>query len=327
MPSPYTCVIAGLGWIGLTLDASRPPAEIYTHARACMAHEGFRLVGGVDASARKRDLFREITGVPAAARLGDLPLSPGDVDVCVVATPTSVRQSVVEEGLLLKPRLLLLEKPLAATRAEAERIVALCRMHEVPLAINYFRRFDPVLAGLRELFADGRHGRFVGAVCSYSGGVLNIASHYVDMFLYWMGKPSGVRLLHDAGSVGGDLRLGFALEYDERRVTFVPINGDSDVGEIDVFFERGRFRLEYFCENLVAYEAMPDPYFAGHKRLLPVAAPMQPDLLRYQYHVYDAIWRDLECSAGIPSTGETALETLACCMAVIDEAQRASRFA
>lgn len=327
MPSPYACVIAGLGWIGLTLDASRPPAEIYTHARACMAHEAFRLVGGVDASARQRELFRKITGVTAAERLGDLPLFPGDVDVCVVATPTSVRQSVVEECLQLKPRLLLLEKPLAATLAEAERIVALCRAHDVSLAINYFRRFDPVLAGLRELFSGGKHGRFVGAVCSYSGGVLNIASHYVDMFLYWMGKPSGVRLLHDAGSVGEDPRLGFVLEYGESMVTFVPINGDADVGEIDVFFERGRFRLEYFCENLVAYEATPDPYFAGHERLLPVAAPVQPDLLRYQYNVYDAIWRDLEFSAGIASTGETALETLSCCMAVIDEAQRTPRFA
>lgn len=53
----------------------------------------------------------------------------------------------------------LVEKPMASNAAECETMIAVCRQHNVTLAVAYYRRCYPTIMRLKQLLADGAVGR------------------------------------------------------------------------------------------------------------------------------------------------------------------------
>ncbi|MFZ2057566.1 MAG: Gfo/Idh/MocA family oxidoreductase [Acidimicrobiales bacterium] len=80
------------------------------------------------------------------------------VNAVVVATPTFTHAAVAR-SLLAPGRTLLVEKPLAATTAEATELVALAGRVGATLAVGHVERFNPAVLAVRELLAAGRLGR------------------------------------------------------------------------------------------------------------------------------------------------------------------------
>ena len=89
----------------------------------------------------------------ASALIGDR-----EVDAVYVATPPS---SHLEYALLAagagKP--VYVEKPMAPTRADCERMIAACAQARVPLFVAYYRRALPRFARIKELLDAGAIGR------------------------------------------------------------------------------------------------------------------------------------------------------------------------
>ncbi|GFK94852.1 scyllo-inositol 2-dehydrogenase (NAD(+)) [Fundidesulfovibrio magnetotacticus] len=316
--------MAGLGGIGLGYDLDRPPGDVFTHTRAFMADPGFRLVGGLDPSPARRELFTGACGRPAWTSFEEASRHMGQVDVVVLATPTILRLDVVRRCLELRPKIVLLEKPLAASLAEGRQVTDLCRDHGVLLAVNYFRRFDPVL---RDAVHTTQAGALVQATCRYTGGLLQSASHYVDLFLYWHGMPLDARLLYDdgpCGQAGEDRRLGFLLEYPEARIAFHPVQAPYGFGEMDLLFKEGRLRLEDQGERVAVFRAGPDPLYPGYRRLLPERID-EAQALRYLCPVTQALYGCLSSGDSLPSTGDTALQTLTVCDGLLHDAKNIAR--
>jgi predicted dehydrogenase len=121
------------------------------HARILSAMPGVTLVGVADPNAARA---AEIAAAHGTQPFPDATALP-PVDAVVVAAPTEVHADVaapfLERGVAV-----LVEKPLARTLEEADRLVALAARHGATLAVGHSERFNPaVLAALPHVASPG----------------------------------------------------------------------------------------------------------------------------------------------------------------------------
>ncbi|MDZ4180099.1 MAG: Gfo/Idh/MocA family oxidoreductase, partial [Coriobacteriia bacterium] len=116
------------------------------HIRILGSMPDVDLVGIVDPDTERAAGHIGTTGANVYASIAELP----DVDFAVVATPTHAHVEAALE-LIGKKTHLMIEKPLAATPEEAQRIVDAADAAGVVLAVGHVERFNAaisVLAGL-----------------------------------------------------------------------------------------------------------------------------------------------------------------------------------
>jgi len=157
------------------------------------------LCGVADIILEKATLVSEEHGIPAFSNARDL-LEQVDADAVVIATPeTEHLEPACEAAQAGKP--ILLEKPLAASSAQAHKIVQVVADANVPLMVAHCVRFDPRYAAARAAIRDGdlgevvhlaarRNGLLTGAqrnagCCSVS---MYLGVHDIDYMLWATGR-------------------------------------------------------------------------------------------------------------------------------------------
>ena len=126
------------------------------HARICSELPEIDLVGIYDVDEKR--------AAKTAARctckvFGSLEEVAEETEAASIVVPTD-RHRDIAAPFLARGRHLLVEKPIAATTAEAEEMVALAREHDAILQVGHVERFNPVLNYLDTV--DG-HPRFIEA--------------------------------------------------------------------------------------------------------------------------------------------------------------------
>ena len=142
---------------------------------------------------RDRARAREVAERHGAEALGDATELPADLDAATVAVPT-VDHARVASPLLERGLAVLVEKPIAASLAEAEGLVALAERRGAILAVGHTERFNPVV---RAAAGRLRAPRFVEAhrLGSFSARstdidvVLDLMIHDLDVVLSLVGRP------------------------------------------------------------------------------------------------------------------------------------------
>ncbi len=232
-------VVVGLGRMGSRYDAVPNPVP-QSHIGAVLGTVGLSLAAAVDPDPEARRLAATQWGDRLAGKLcADLPEAATQA-VIVLCGPTACRKEHVVAALAHAPRLLLLEKPLAGSLAEAAAIVTLLRNAGVPARVNFHRRFDPGFRSLRAAF----HGRPLGATFRYGKGLFNYGSHAVDLMTEWLGVPVEVQGLGRPTSspIGAeDPNLSFRCRSrDGAEALFLAVSGcPYDLFEGEVLFEDG----------------------------------------------------------------------------------------
>ena len=121
------------------------------HARILAELPGVTLVGVADPDTGRAAAVAADYGTRAFADAAALP----EIDIAVVATPTEVHAAVAAP-LLARRVSVLVEKPLAQSVEDADRLVALAARHGVVLATGHSERFNPAtLAALPRVKAPG----------------------------------------------------------------------------------------------------------------------------------------------------------------------------
>jgi predicted dehydrogenase len=276
--------IVGLGRVGATnpaVPASDGHPIQRNHLQAALG-AGLRIGALIDPDRQSREAAFALWQAGGGPALGEAPLRCGDlsevpagtVQIVTVASPPDLHRRHVEAALALRPRVLLLEKPVAVTLLEAHLIARDVAAHEEQTAcfVNFNRRADPGMAAWRLRWV-GRTPRLV--VMRYGKGLMNYASHLVDHVLAWFGAPDRVRALPPFPATGDTVRQrddspGFLLEYDSGLI--VHVLGFEDIAfdmlEIDVWFADG---LESVRNNAVekhAFRCEPDLYYPDYVGLV-----------------------------------------------------------
>ncbi|MGQ7847785.1 Gfo/Idh/MocA family protein [Granulosicoccus sp. 3-233] len=125
---PLKILIAGLGNMGRS------------HALACHAHPGFEIIGLVNRSTPD-NLPAELADYPMYSDFHQA-LDSLECDVVSINTYTD-SHAAFAIAALERGRHVFLEKPMATTVADAERVVAAARKHDRKLVVGYILRHHP----------------------------------------------------------------------------------------------------------------------------------------------------------------------------------------
>ncbi len=160
------------------------------HARILAGIEGVELVGVADARLEQARTVAERLGTRAVDHYSELVRS---VDAISIAVPTALHREVAG-AFLSRGIATMVEKPLAASLAEAEELVGLAHKHSAILQVGHIERFNPALSAL-----DGMalRPRFVTAerLSTYTfrstdiGVVLDLMIHDIDLLLSLVSAP------------------------------------------------------------------------------------------------------------------------------------------
>jgi len=116
------------------------------HARIYGTLPGAELIGVYDVNQRQAEEVARKTGCHAFASLAELAAA---TEAISLAVPTDLHGETGAE-LIRAGRHLLIEKPIAATTEEAERLVELAREHNTLLQVGHIERFNPVMRFLEQ---------------------------------------------------------------------------------------------------------------------------------------------------------------------------------
>lgn len=145
--------VVGLGWWGRQIT------------RSLAGNAPIRLVRAVDPLAANAEFARE-HGIAFSATLAEA-LADSEVQAVILCTPHALHTEQVLACAAAR-RHVFCEKPLALTKADAERSVAACREAGVALGIGHERRFEPAIRRLRELLRAGELGEILHARADFS---------------------------------------------------------------------------------------------------------------------------------------------------------------
>jgi predicted dehydrogenase len=159
------------------------------HARTYTQLPGVQLVGVVDSDPDRAKKIADEYGCMAGSNLSDL---IGKVDAVSIVTPTATHYEVAIP-LLRAGIHLLLEKPMSATLAEADALLAEARARNVILQIGHIERFSP---GFRHIQSATRSPRYIE--CQRLGPfaergldvdvILDLMIHDIDLVLALVGE-------------------------------------------------------------------------------------------------------------------------------------------
>jgi predicted dehydrogenase len=312
--SPYRAGVIGLGAIGSSIEDDIRDLSIrmglpYGHASVHRAVSRTTLVAAADIDAARRASFADRWGLHQSKIYSDYRemLANENLDVVSIATPTPLHAEMALAAVEARVRGIFLEKPIAASLADAQHVVSACKQAGIQLAVNHTRRGDPVYRRARRLIDDGAIGALHSLVAHFGGGLMWIGTHTFDMLNYLNGDRPAAWIIGHLDDPAGFDPGGSAYVFYENGVRGF-INGSTGhaVGfRIEAFGSEGKIvvgnhDLELWRSNpdKSRYELLRYPF--------PLVMTAEAPMVVLLEELLDAM------EEGVPmvSDGQTALRAL-----------------
>ena len=256
-PRPLRAAVIGLGMMG------RAHVRVWSEMI-----DGVELVGVADPDDRALGQAtdgRSVRGYADAASM----LSAEQPDLVSIVVPTSLHLPMTLAALDAGAHVLV-EKPIAATRAEAETMIAAAGSAGRMLTVGHIERFNPAIRELRRRLADGELGRVFEIRATRLGPfparirdvgvVVDLAPHDLDVMRYLLGSDP-IRIFAETEqrihTDHEDLFVGI-LKFANGAVGVLDINWLTPTKQrtLTVTGERGMYTADYLAQQLVFY---PNP--------------------------------------------------------------------
>ena len=171
------------GIVGLRIGAR--------HAHGYTGSAATELAAIADLDAALVDDVGRRFDVPSRYTSAEAMLEHEALDIVSVCTPCQLHAPMVIAAAEARPKAIICEKPMAPDMGGVEAMIAACDEHGVKLIIGHMRRQLPQFVHARELVAQGAIGRPIACTVGvHRDGLLNQASHVVDLFRFMLGDPS-----------------------------------------------------------------------------------------------------------------------------------------
>lgn len=240
----------------------------WAHLRILPRLRRATLVAAADPDAGARERARRLVQVPIYERMEDL-LGRSDIDAIVICAPTHLHADLAVAAAGAGKHFYL-EKPIATTAADAERVVAAVNTARVTGAMGFNRRFHPLYEQARQLLRGGAIGQIRAVQSAFceriplermpewkrrratGGGVLlDLASHHIDL-LRWFLEDEVAEIVASLRSDASDqdsARLQLVMRAGvEVQSLFSFRAGLADF--LEFVGERGTLRVDRHCPTL-----------------------------------------------------------------------------
>lgn len=308
------------------------------HIRVLTEVNDVDLVGVADSSAGNLDSAlrgRTVRRYFDAAKMLD-EQNPAFV---VVATPTVMHYEMCELALERGIHVLV-EKPIAASRDEAEGMAKLAEANGVHLGVGHVERYNPAILQLRDritrgeggevhLLAARRTGPFPARIRDV-GVISDLATHDVDIMMM-LTLSSVERVYAETAKrihrTHEDLFCG-TLRFEDGQIGLLDINWLTPfkTRELSVVCERGTFVANYLTQELTFYENADSA--GGWDSLATLTGVTEGNMIRYQVDRVEPLRAEIEAfTLAIRGEGyryvtaENGLATLDVTMALLRAAE------
>ena len=313
------------------------------HARIYSELPEAHLRAIVDVDIERAERLAGRFGCRAYASVDHLLAEERSVEAISVAVPTSVHLDVAGR-LLGEGKHVLVEKPVAATVAEADELVSLARASGSILAVGHVERFNPAVRELREQLRAGALGDVISLLARRVGlmpprvhdanVILDLAIHDVDVFRFLLDAEEPDEIYCNAGrALNGDLfdfadvllrfgRVGCLLQVNWMtpvKIRSLAVTGTEGYAELEYV----RQELDLFpAQRVQETESFADVtrYSAAVPRRLPVR---HGEPLRRELEGFVAAARTGEGEIVTGTEGAASLAVVEAIIAAGDAAQRA----
>jgi len=181
------------------------------HADSIKEIKGARLIAVSDKIPTNMRRYTEEFGATPYLDLEEM-LSSESIDVVCICTPTGLHAPLAIQVANAKKHIIL-EKPIAMTLEDTDRIIEACHKNQVKLSIVHPNRYRPVVKELKQILDSGALGDIshANAIVNWNrnqeyynqspwrgtkaldgGALLNQAIHNLDLLLWFMGDVEEV---------------------------------------------------------------------------------------------------------------------------------------
>lgn len=262
----YKVVVVGAGNIGALFDTP-DSKEILTHANAFLRNEHFQLMGFFDVDRKKTLEAARRWQVKAYTSL-DEAMEEADVVSCTV--PDAYHFEVLKKIAEYPIKLVFAEKPITKNQREAQEICGLYDKRNIPLQVNYTRRFVTEFMELKKKISE--YGKFLRGTGYYGKGILHNGSHMIDFIRYLLGDITDTKSNYafidfeeDDPCVEAELKVAGGVFFMHPLDCSV-----ATLFEIDLFFDKGRIRMTDGCMKVEEYKVLPSETYAGYYNYISV---------------------------------------------------------
>jgi predicted dehydrogenase len=271
MRNQFNVLIIGAGNIGAFFDNPQSK-NILTYAHAFTKHKGFNLIGFVDVSLPQAKKAANIWGGRAFRDLKQA-CQQNKIGVVVVAAPDETHGTILRNICNYPIKLVVAEKPLTATYDEAKKIVKLYQQKNIPLVVNYTRRFVPELEKIQSQIKQGYYGEFLTGIAYYGKGLLHNGSHTIDLLRWFIGEiKSSIVLNQLVDFKPSDPSLTAILSFAKQQKLYLQnVNCNLyTIFETDLLFTQGRIILKSGSAMVQEYKIKKNKIFEGYRNLAQV---------------------------------------------------------
>jgi hypothetical protein len=228
----YNVLIIGAGNKGALSDApgSGNEHKFLSYGHAVKEHPGFELMGFADKYSTASNKAVDIWGSRCfcapeeyCEECEDHYFYPS-TDIFIIATPDNCHYAALKALEDIKPKLVICEKPLCTELWQAREIVELYRQKNIPILVDYTRRFIPNYIQMKADIDAGKLGAFLEGYGYFNRGWLHTGSHMIDFVLWLRGTMDGFRITEIPTDYRWIYQIGMFYEKDffsDHAVNFV----------------------------------------------------------------------------------------------------------
>lgn len=251
----YKTLIIGAGRIGAFYDEPNNN-QILSHAHGITNNINFELCGFIDNNLEVAQKAAQIWNTNYYLTI-EACIEENTIDVIVIAVPDEVHFSWLTRALKFKPKLIILEKPIVTTIADAKVVEKLVMASNTVILVNYSRRYEPIYSYLKEMIRSGQLGVFTNGHGYYGKGIIHNGTHMLDMLNYFVGEFIDFSIIESfTDYTEADPTVSAILKYSTGQFYLQAVNSNKvTIFEIDLLFENGRIRMSELGRLIEVYKA------------------------------------------------------------------------
>jgi predicted dehydrogenase len=306
------------------------------HARVYHEMSDSDLVAVSDTDLTLVSSVADTYGVPVFSQYTEM-LGKTKPDAVSIVVPTAFHEEVAMAALEAGAHVLI-EKPIAATLEEGERLIERAKQLNLKLMVGHIVRFNPAIQELKQKLQAGELGRIFQIVGRRVGPfparvrdvgvVVDLATHDLDLMRFLTGSDP-LRIYAETekriNTNLEDLVVGL-LRFPGGITGVLEINWltPTKVREVLVLGERGLFRVDDLTQDLFFYEnaEISNNFWPALQTLKGVS---EGSMIRYAIQRYEPLKAELQAfvraiqhDTPVPVTGDDGIAALKLALSMVE---------
>jgi len=316
----YSVAIIGCGSIGaLKPDKYDSPEtdNVLTWGHAFYNHPQFSEIVFIDIDRTKAEQAAKKWGGTSHTRL-PLTLQTFKPDIIVVALNTEKHfQTFLDITKIdnYKPKVVIAEKPFTNSTYQAQVISELYQRLEIPLIVNYHRRFVTSILEFKNKIDYNLCIPVYNCILYYTRGLKRDGSHGIDLMRFFFGDYLEGKILDTKPPLidyhETDPTYTVHMSFEKCHNIFLcPIDGrEYDLFEFDITTKEGRFKFVDHSQYYQFHERIPEPTYGNYDTLNFIPKVTQKTKLTSTLsRVVQTAVNHIEKGITNPSTSKNAIE-------------------